>query len=166
VPPHGHVRSLIRDDVIVLHTLKWDDEIRDPAAVAPKAVEVSDDEIEGARLLIDHMTCDGLEGPEFVDHYMDALAEVSKAKREGKARPEAPQPQAPAGEVVDLMTALQESVAKAKAKASRGEDATVHEMPAKKAPARKTTAEKTTTTKKTAAKKTVRKPRSAQRVFS
>ncbi|WP_442813761.1 hypothetical protein [Streptomyces sp. NBC_01558] len=51
--------------------------------------------------------------------------------------------------VVDLMAALQESVAKAKA--SRGEDATVHEMPKKKAAANKTA--KKAPAKKTAAKR-------------
>jgi DNA end-binding protein Ku len=53
----------IRDDVIVLHAMKWDDEIRDPAAVAPEAVEVSEEEIEGAELLIDHMTNAGSNKP-------------------------------------------------------------------------------------------------------
>lgn len=156
----------IRDDAIVLHAMKWDDEIRDPASLAPKAVELTDEEIEGAELLIDRMTRDDLEGPDFVDHYTDALAEVIKAKREGAAPPQAPEPAAQGAEVVDLMTALRESVAKAKT--SRGEDATVHEMPTKKTaskktvkktPARKATAK--TTTKKTVAKKTSRKPRSA-----
>jgi DNA end-binding protein Ku len=142
----------IRDDVIVLHAMKWDDEIRDPAAVAPEAVEVSDEEIEGAKLLIEHMTRDDLEGPEFVDHYTDALAEVIKAKREGHPLSEAPEPAAPAGQVVDLMDALQESVAKARA--SRGEDATVHEMPKKKTASKKTA--KKAPAKKTAAKKTKR----------
>lgn len=152
----------VRGDAIVLHTMKWDDEIRDPAALAPKVVEVTDDEIEGAELLIDRMTRDDLEGPEFVDHYTDALAEVIKAKREGKAPPESPQQAAPAGGVVDLMTALRESVAKAKT--SRGEDATVHEMPTKKAASKKTAKKapaRKTTAKKTVAKKTSRKPRSA-----
>ena len=58
------------------------------------------------------------------------------------------------------MAALTESVQKAKA--SRGEDADVHELPRrrprKKQPAKKAAAK---TTKKTAAKKTARRPRSA-----
>ncbi|MFI8535388.1 hypothetical protein ACIGMX_34725 [Streptomyces aquilus] len=71
------------------------------------------------------------------------------------------EPEAP-GQVLDLMAALQESVQKAKA--SRGEDAEVHELlkkktvkkAAKKAPAKKAAA------KKTVAKKTSsRRPRSA-----
>lgn len=144
----------VRDEAIVLHAMKWDDEIRDPSSLAPDAVELSDEEIEEARQLIDGMTRDSMEGDEFTDAYTDALAEVIKAKREGHALPEAQEPATPGGQVVDLMDALHESVAKARA--SRGEDATVHEMPkkktaAKKAPAKKTAAKKTT--KKTSGRK-------------
>lgn len=147
----------VRDDAIVLHAMKWDDEIRDPSSLVPDAVELTDEEIEQAAHLIDRMTRDDLEGEEFTDRYTDALTEVIKAKREGKAPPEAPEPAAPAGQVVDLMAALQDSVAKAQA--ARGEDATVHDMPKKKAAAKKT-AEKAPARKAT--KKTAgRKPHSA-----
>jgi DNA end-binding protein Ku len=138
----------IRDDVIVLHAMRWPDEVRDPAAVDPPTVEVSDEEIDGALALMETMSRDDLDGPEFEDGYTDALAKIIEAKREDKPLPEAPQPGRPA-QVLDLMAALTESVSKAKA--SRGEDADVHNMPkktAKKQPA-----------KKTATKKTARKPR-------
>lgn len=39
----------VRDDVIVLHAMRWPDEIRDPAELLPDPVELSDDEIHGAR---------------------------------------------------------------------------------------------------------------------
>jgi DNA end-binding protein Ku len=113
---------------------------------------VSQDEIEGALALIDRMTQDDLEGPEFTDAYTDALAKIIEAKREEKPLPEAPEPAQP-GKVLDLMAALNESVQQAKA--SRGEDADVHEMPKKKTtkkqPAKKTAAKKTT--KKTTARR-------------
>ncbi|MGX1907676.1 non-homologous end joining protein Ku [Streptomyces phaeochromogenes] len=149
----------IRDDAIVLHVLHWDDEIRNPSELAPRPVELTDDEIDGAELLIERMTRDDLEGPEFVDYYTDALAEVITAKREGKTLPHPPEQEAQAGNVVDLMSALEESVAKAKA--SRGEDATVHAMPKKKAAPKKTAKApaKKTTAKKTAKKATARKPK-------
>jgi DNA end-binding protein Ku len=153
----------VRDNAIVLHAMRWPDEIRSPKELTPDAVEVTDDEIEGAQALIDHMTRDSLEGSEFVDHYTDALAEVIKAKREGHAPPEAPEAAAPAGQVVDLMSALEASVQKARA--SRGEDgnADVHERPAKKKTTAKKTAKKTTakktTAKKSTAKKTAAKPK-------
>ncbi|MEU9190305.1 hypothetical protein AB0D14_38450 [Streptomyces sp. NPDC048484] len=137
------------------------DEIRSPKELAPGAVDVSDDEIEGARALIDHMSCDSLEGSEFEDHYTDALAEVIKAKREGTAPPQMPEQEASAGKVVDLMAALEASVKKAKSSCGE-DDAAVHELPKKKATS-KSTAKKTpakTTTKKTA-KKTATRKRSA-----
>ncbi|MEU9210660.1 Ku protein [Streptomyces sp. NPDC048415] len=147
----------VRDDVIVLHAMKWDDEIRDPAELAPEAMELTDEEIAEAEHLIERLSRDDLEGPEFTDQYTEAVAKLIEAKREGKELSAPPEQEAPAGKVVDLMAALKESVAKAQA--FRGEDATVHEMPkktvakktAKKAPAKKTAAKKT-------AKKAAKKP--------
>ncbi|MGA5454277.1 hypothetical protein ACPCVO_47665 [Streptomyces umbrinus] len=122
-------------------------------------VEVSEDEIEGAQTLIDHMTRDSLEGSEFVDHHTDSLAEVIKAKREGRALPAAPEAAAPAGQVVDLMSALEASVQKARAPRGEDGDADVHELPAKKKTTAKKTAKKTAATKKGTAKKTAAKPK-------
>ncbi|MFC4472002.1 hypothetical protein ACFPH6_47245 [Streptomyces xiangluensis] len=133
---------------------------RDPAELAPTPVELTEEEIEEAQRLLDSMALDDLEGPEFVDHYTDAVAEVIKAKREGHAPPTMPA-QEPAGEVVDLMSALQESVRKAQAargESDETEEAAVHEVP-KKASADKTV--KKALTKKTAAQKatTKKKPK-------
>jgi DNA end-binding protein Ku len=111
------------------------------------------------------MTREALEGPEFHDSYTDALAQIIEAKREDKPMPEAPEPADTDGKVFDLMAALNESVAKAKA--SRGEGtAEVHELRKKAATAKKTPAKKQpakkTAAKKGAAKKTAgRRPRSA-----
>ncbi|MGX1913640.1 non-homologous end joining protein Ku [Streptomyces phaeochromogenes] len=153
----------VRDDAIVLHAMRWPDEIRSPQELAPGPAEISEDEIEGAQALIDHMTRDTLEGSEFVDHYTDALAEVIKAKREGHALPAAPEAAAPAGQVVDLMSALEASVQKARASRGEDSDADVHELPAKKKTTAKKTAKKTTakktTAKKTPARKTAAKPK-------
>ena len=97
-------------------------------------------------------------GEEFRDTYTEALQEIIEAKREHHELPEAPEPAEP-GRVVDLMAALQESVQKAKA--SRGEDADVHDLTktqdktAKKTPSKRQAG----TRKKTAAKAADRKPR-------
>jgi DNA end-binding protein Ku len=138
----------IRDGAIVLHAMHWPDEIRDPAAVDPPNEEVSEEEIEGALALMESMSRDDLDGPEFEDAYTDALAKIIESKREDRPLPEVAEPEQPA-KVLDLMAALTESVEKAKA--SRGEDADVHEMPKKKTAAKKVA-------KKQPAK---RKPRSA-----
>ncbi|MFF5435483.1 Ku protein [Streptomyces griseofuscus] len=155
----------VKDDVLVLHAMRWPDEIRDPAELLPPPVQVSDEEIEGALALMDTMTVDELEGPAFHDRYTEAIAEIIEAKREEKPPPEAPEPEQPA-QILDLMAALQESVSKAKA--SRGQDAgpaEVHELPAQKKTAAKKQPARQTATKKTAAKKSSgsrpRRPRSA-----
>ncbi|MEW2167124.1 Ku protein [Streptomyces sp. NPDC007084] len=152
----------VRDNVIVLHSMRWPDEVRDPSSLVPDPVELTDDEIAGAEQLIERMTRDDLDGPEFVDHYNDAVAELIKAKREGAEPPEAPPETKPAGKVVDLMAALQESVAKARE--SRGEEATVHDLPKKKSAAKTTSAEGAKkTAEKQPAKKTAKKTAAARK---
>jgi DNA end-binding protein Ku len=150
----------VRDDVLVLHAMRWPDEIRDPTELLPPPVEVSDEEIDGALALMDTMTRDDLEGDEFQDRYTEAIAQIIEAKREERPLPEAPETEEPA-QVLDLMAALNASVQQAKA--SREGDAEVHELPkpkkktaAKKQPAKKAAAKKTPT-KKAAG----RRPRSA-----
>jgi DNA end-binding protein Ku len=135
----------VRGDVIVLHAMRWPDEIRDPAELLPEPVEVSEEEIEGAVALMEMMTRDDLEGPEFQDTYTEAMAKIIDAKREDRELPETPEPEEPA-QVLDLMAALNESVAQAKA--ARGED---------------TDARETSKPKKKAAKKQPAKKQSARR---
>ncbi|MEH0415964.1 non-homologous end joining protein Ku [Streptomyces sp. B21-083] len=140
----------VRDDAIVLHAMRWPDEIRDPSELAPEEVELDEDEDEvaGARALIDSMTHDGIEDADFaVDTYTEALEQVIEAKLEHRAPPVAPAAAEPTGRVLDLMAALEESVAKAKASRGEGREADVHELPKKKSAARKTAVKKTVTKK-------------------
>ncbi|WP_149551453.1 Ku protein [Streptomyces marokkonensis] len=147
----------VRDDVIVLHAMRWPDEIRDPTELLPPPVELSDEEIDGALTLMDTMTREDLEGEEFRDTYTEAVQEIIEAKREHRELPAAPEPAEP-DRVVDLMAALQESVQKAKA--SRGEDAEVHDLPKTKKAAKKTTAKKQPAARtRSDAKTSGRKPR-------
>ncbi|MFG3136155.1 Ku protein [Streptomyces sp. NPDC048211] len=145
----------VRGDALVLHSMKWPDEVRDPAELVPDPVEVDEDEIRRALELMDSMTTDDISG--YRDEYRDALEELVEAKVEGKEPPERGDEagQKPA-EVVDLMAALNASVEKAKK--GRGEDeggdATVHDMKprkktaSKKAPAKKPAAKKKAATGK------------------
>ena len=156
---HGRERLgllRVRDEAIVLHAMRWPDEIRDPRDLAPQQVRLSDDEIPEAEHLIERMTREDLGGPDFVDHYTEALEQVIEAKREGHAPPEMPEPEAEPGKVLDLMSALQESVARAKA--SRGEEteAEVHPLQEKRTAAKRT-AGKEPPARKAAAKKTAGK---------
>ncbi|MGW6961847.1 non-homologous end joining protein Ku [Streptomyces chartreusis] len=150
----------VKDDVIVLHAMRWPDEIRDPAELLPEPVELTEDEIDGALALMASMTRDELEGPEFQDTNTDALTQIIEAKRDDKPLPKAPEPEAAGGKVLDLMSALNESVAKAQAARGQG-SADVHEMPKKKTAAKKTAAAKKQPAKKAAKKASGRRPRSA-----
>ncbi|MGW5930505.1 Ku protein, partial [Streptomyces anulatus] len=144
----------VREGTIVLHSMKWPDEVRSPESLAPREVEVGEDEIAQALQLADRMTIENLSG--FRDEYRQALEGIIAAKAEGKPLP------APAedgkqekGEVVDLMATLNASVAAAKeSRGEHGEDATVHKMRPSKKTARKTPAKKTASSKSAAAKKT------------
>ncbi|MFE3634256.1 Ku protein [Streptomyces sp. NPDC059168] len=144
----------VKDDVLVLHAMRWPDEIRSPKELLPPPVDVSDEEIEGALALMETMARDDLEGEEFQDRYTEAMARIIEAKREEKPLPEAPEPAAPA-QVLDLMAALSESVRKAKA--SRGEDVGTAEVRRLPKPEKTTAARRGRAEKQPDAKPTGRK---------
>ncbi|MEV2243647.1 Ku protein [Streptomyces sp. NPDC049970] len=151
----------VRDDAIVLHSMRWPDEIRSPESLAPRETELDEDEIERAVQLTDSMGLDDISG--FRDRYREALEELIAAKSEGKPLPAAPggEEEEP-GKVMDLMAALNASVKAAKetrgeeatAGEARGGDATVHEMTPGRTRARKKAAP---ASKKTAAGAAARK---------
>ncbi|MFD8477308.1 Ku protein [Streptomyces globisporus] len=162
---HGRERLgllRIREGAIVLHSMKWPDEVRNTADVAvPRDVEVGEEEIEQALQLSEQMTIEDLSG--FRDEYREALENIIAAKSEGKPLPSpAGEEKQGKGEVVDLMAALNASVKAAKeSRGEDGEDATVHEMRPSKKTSRKTTAKKAATSKSTAAKKTTASKKTA-----
>ncbi|MGA5441529.1 Ku protein [Streptomyces griseoincarnatus] len=126
----------VRGDAIVLHSMHWPDEIRDPSVVVPPPAKVTDEEIDGAMALVDTMAIDSLEVAEFRDTYTDALNEFIAAKREHRELPEVPQPTEP-GQLVDLMATLRESVAKVQVARGEAAEARAKKQPAKKAKAKK-----------------------------
>ncbi|TXS49831.1 hypothetical protein EAO75_14155 [Streptomyces sp. uw30] len=75
--------------------MRWPDEIRDPAELPPEPVELTEDEIDGVLALMDSMTRNDLDGPEFDDTYTDAPAKVIEAKRDDKPLPQVSEPEAP-----------------------------------------------------------------------
>ncbi|MHA6525165.1 non-homologous end joining protein Ku [Tessaracoccus sp. G1721] len=108
--------ALIRpkDDVLLLHTMYWPDELRDGGFASPSAeVKISDAEMEMAKLLIGQL--EGTFDPDaYQDSYREALLEVVEAKLAGAPSPAAADTSAPSGDVVDLMAALKASVEAAK----------------------------------------------------
>ncbi|MFF4902649.1 hypothetical protein [Streptomyces sp. NPDC001068] len=83
--------------MIFLYAMRRPGGVRDSAGVNPLAAHVSDAGIDEAVELIERMTTDRLEGPDFVDQYTEPLERVIEAKREDHALPEAPEPKKPAG---------------------------------------------------------------------
>ncbi|MFF1263853.1 Ku protein [Streptomyces sp. NPDC058321] len=150
----------VRENAIVLHSMRWPDEIRSSESLAPPAVDVPEAEIKRALALMDALSSDDIPADAAVDRYTEAISDLITAKEKGKTPQRADETEAPSAPVVDLMAALKESVQKAKASRGEGEHATVHEMPkkatAKTAPGKKTAAKKTTA-KKTTGKKSAAK---------
>ncbi len=98
----------VQGDVLVLETMYWPDEIRQPAfSELETPVEVRPQELEMASNLIESLT-----GPwrpeEFRDEYRGALLDLIEKKVAGEEI--APAPAAEQAEVVDLVAALKASV--------------------------------------------------------
>jgi DNA end-binding protein Ku len=143
----------VRDDVIVMQTMMWPDEIRQPDFTIETG-EIKAAEVKMAHMLVETLAGD-FEPEEFEDDYAAAVDAVVKAKIEGGEVQRTPTSTKTGGEVVDLLAALQRSVEAAKT--ARGEEPEEKSEPVKKkAPAKKAAkkpAKKAAAKKKTAAKK-------------
>jgi DNA end-binding protein Ku len=106
----------LKDDVFVLETMHWPDEIREPAfEELDKSVKVSDAELKMARQLIQQLSSE-FNPEEFVDEYRTQLEDLVNKKVEGQEITVAAEPEEEPTKVVDLMEALKASVAEAKKK--------------------------------------------------
>ncbi|MCU4749036.1 Ku protein [Streptomyces sp. JH002] len=163
--------------VLGMHTLLWPDEIRPATGVVPgERVTVRDAELDLADTLMD--TLGSVDMAELHDEYRAAVEALVTAKLEGRVPEEITERPATGGRVIDLMSALEDSVRSARQARGEGEpqeEATVtpikKKAAAKKSPAKKkatagkSTAKKSTakksTSKKTAAKKTTTRKRAS-----
>lgn len=109
----------VRDNVIVLQTMLWPDEVREPDfEILDAEVELRAQEMQMAASLVDSLGAD-FDPTRFSDDYLTAVEELIERKRStGEARP-APAPAAAGGDgadsMTDLLSALQRSVEAAKA---------------------------------------------------
>jgi DNA end-binding protein Ku len=170
----------VRDDVIVMQTMLWPDEVRKPDFAGLDATEhaAKPQELKMAKLLVETLAGD-YDPDEFEDDYANAVEALVAAKLEGGEVKAPAEPKKSTGEVVDLLAALQRSVDAAKSSrgetvaesASDAEDEAKDEdedKTAKKPAAKKTAAKKTgeKATKKTAAKKTTTKKAASRKKAS
>ncbi|OBI05277.1 Ku protein [Mycolicibacter heraklionensis] len=145
------VKDFSKREVMVVHTLLWPDEIRDPDFPAlDTKVEVKPAELKMAGQVVESMA-DEFDPDRYHDTYQEQLHELIAAKLEGDEAftPEERPAELDATEdVSDLLAKLEASVKKR----SSGEKAPAKKAPAKKAPAKKAPAKKAPA-KKAAAKK-------------
>ncbi len=100
-----------RADTLVVETLVYGDEVRNPVEeidTLPVEADWSPQELEMATMLVDSMTTDW-EPEQYHDTYRERLSELIEQKRAGAVV--SPEPQAPEGApVVDLLQALEASL--------------------------------------------------------
>lgn len=102
------------DDVLVLETMWWPDEVREPRfETLEEEVEVSTEERKMAEMIIENLTTT-FDPSQWVDASREAVEDMAKAKIEGQeiVAPDSPEPT----KVVDLLDALKASVEATKAK--------------------------------------------------
>ncbi len=138
----------VRDDVLVLQTLLWADEVREPAFPAlDEAVKISAKELELSASLVDSFSSD-FNPDEYGDEYQQELRTLIEAKLEkgdtvdtAETFGERAETDA-GGEVIDLMEALRASVERSRASRDGADDDT-GSAPRKKKSASKKSAKKT-----------------------
>ncbi|WP_138759813.1 non-homologous end joining protein Ku [Modestobacter altitudinis] len=139
----------VRDGVLVLHTMRWPDEIRRPGfGFLDEEVPVKAAELAMAESLISTMAGD-FDPSAFTDDYREAMQQLLEAKQSGgEVRPSPDAADDGGGAVVDLMSALRRSVERAGGNApaagadDSSDDDTDEAPPAKKStrkPAKKAT---------------------------
>ena len=156
----------VRDGVLVMHTMRWPDEIRRPDfAFLDEDIAVRPQELTMAEALIGSMTSEFDPG-QFTDDYREAMTALLEAKQSGGDVAQPPEVADDGAAVVDLMSALRRSVERAKGgsavpdaddsadDSAADDEAPATKAPAKRAPAKKAAAEKAPAKKAAAAKKT------------
>ena len=96
---------------LILETMYYADEIRQPEALDGSA-RVQKAEVEMAKSLVENLSA-GFDPDKYDDTYRKELLELIRAKAEGQDLPEPKEEET--GDVVDLMSALRESVERTKA---------------------------------------------------
>ena len=156
------VKDFSKRDVMMIHTLLWPDEIRDPDfPVLDKDVEIKPAELKMASQVVDSMT-DDFNPDRYHDEYQEHLQELIAAKLDGGeafTTEEQPTELDDTEDVSDLLAKLEASVKARKAQGAAREPA--DEAPATKAPAAKTA--KKAPAKKAAAKKAPAKKTAAKK---
>ncbi len=135
------VKDFSKRDVMVIHTLLWPDEIREPDFPSlDTKVDIKPAELRMAEQVVDSMAED-FNPDQFHDDYQAQLHELIEAKLEGGeafTTEEQPAELDVTDDVSDLLAKLEASVRKRRSESS----SSANKAPAKKAPAKKAAATK------------------------
>ncbi|BBY57660.1 non-homologous end joining protein Ku [Mycolicibacterium sarraceniae] len=133
------VKDFSKREVMIVHTLLWPDEIRDPDfPVLDKEAEIKPAELKMAGQVVDSMS-DDFHPEQFRDTYQEQLLELVQAKLEGGeafTTEEQPAELDETEDVSDLLAKLEASVRRRRGEAG-DDDAAPAKKAAKKAPAKK-----------------------------
>ncbi len=150
----------VRDDVLVIQTLLWPDEVRDAQFPSlDESVTIKPAELKMASMLVDSFA-DDFRPEDYTDEYRVELQQLIDAKLEGEEAFPTPEKEDEGedAEVVDLLAALQRSVERHKSDAKGDSGKSSGGAAAKSTKTASKTAAKTDDAKPAA--KTTRKPRS------
>jgi len=147
------VKDFGKRNIMVVHTLLWPDEIRDPDfPVLDTKVDTKPAELKMAGQVVDSMSEDFVPD-QYHDDYQDQLKELVEAKLEGGEAftvDDKPTPLDETDDVSDLLAKLEASVKKRQGSSASSDDgatsageAPARKTAAKKAPAKKVTARRT-----------------------
>jgi DNA end-binding protein Ku len=124
------------DEVLILETMYFDDEIRKPSEEIgnlPGGTPFEGRELTVAKKLVESLTVDWSPG-EYRNTYRARVEELIESKRAGGTV--TPSEERPKTNVVDLMTALEESIARARGQAAPAARPAGSPRPARQRPAR------------------------------
>lgn len=153
----------IRDDVLMLQSLLWPDEVREAKfSSLDTSIKISSQEREMSAALVESMAGD-FEPERFTDEYQEQLRQLIEAKLEQGESLDTEETfgvtadDAGKGEVIDLMEALKRSLDKKRGGGEEKPAAADSKSTAEKSTATKSSGTRATATKSTAAKSTATK---------
>jgi len=124
------------DNALALHQLHFAPEVQSVAALGVESAKVRDAELKLARQLIEQQSADSFDPTAFPDEVKARVEAAIQRKVEGKEVTVAEPGPAPAGNVVDLMSALKASLERGSKEAGPARATATTRRPPRRAPAR------------------------------
>jgi DNA end-binding protein Ku len=142
------------DDMLCIETMRYADEVvsRDNLVPDDGDVDLTDRELAMARQLVESLASDRFEPEKYHDEYREQVLDLINRKAAGESIVAEPVTEPPA-KVLDLVAALEASLAKAQGAKERHPSVAAASSSSEKSPAKSASASKKAAAKKAAAKK-------------